>query len=170
MEEEKSWIEKMRENPEGGVVHLTKKDKEGILESNYLHEKSLAQKIRESEFFIYGILFAILGSYLATWIYELINRSVSFNIFNFVIFILFLIVFFRFWWRLNEEKTNMKLSKDSSEKWLNADHIRYGKAFKALNREEGKAMIKEMKLVSTDEEKKEIYEKYFYPKEKRKKK
>ena len=60
----------------------------------------------------------------------------------------------------------MKLSKGSSEKLLNADHIRYGRAFKALNREEGKAMVEEMKLVSTDKEKKEIYNKYFYPKKK----
>ena len=61
----------------------------------------------------------------------------------------------------------MKLSKDSLEKWEKADYIEYGRASRGLDKKEFKEMNKEMKLAKTDKEKKNIYEKYFYPKEKR---
>jgi len=166
MEEEKSWIEKIGENLEGGRVNLTKKDKEKILDSYYEHEKSLAQKIRESEFFIYGILFAILGSYLATWIYEAVNGVPSWKAFNFIILLVFLLVLFKFWSRLHEEKSHIKFSKDSLERWKKADYIKYGRATRGLNKKEFKEMKKEMKLAKDDKERKEIHDKYFYPKEK----
>jgi len=167
MEEEKSWIERMGENPKGGKIYLSKRDKEKILESHYDYEKSLAQKIRESEFFMYGILFAILGSYLATWFYDLVNKEIPLESLNFIVLAIFILVFFNFWNKLNEEKTNMKLSKDSLEKWEKADYIEYGRASRGLDKKEFKEMNKEMKLAKTDKEKKNIYEKYFYPKEKR---
>ncbi len=166
MEEEKSWTERMGENPEGGRVYLSKKDKGKILESYYDHEKSLTQKIRESEFFMYGILFAILGSYLATGVYDLINGKISLKGFNFIVLGIFILVFFRFWVKLNEEKINLKLSKDSLEKWTNADYIDYGRTFKPLTREKGDEMMKEMKLAKSDLGVKEIHDKYFYPEEK----
>jgi hypothetical protein len=162
MKKEKPWFEKIGESSEGGTVNLTKEDKKQILESYYEEEKSLKQKIRESEFFIYGVLFAILGSYLATWLYEFVNGVYPWNIVNFLVLIIFLVCLSVFFVRLTEEKSNIILSRDQLKMWEKADYIKYGKSFRGLDKKEFKSMVKDMKLSKNEEERKEIYDRYFY--------